>query len=156
MRLAELLTTERIQTTLHAPDKEGALREMARLLAYGIEAGEGGAPSAADVHRVLAEREAVASTGMGEGVAIPHGRMPGLSRFVGALAIQSEGVAFDAVDGQPASILFALIGPERAAGEHLKCLARISRLLRDDRVRRRLLEAEKPEEALKIVLEVDG
>jgi PTS system nitrogen regulatory IIA component len=113
-------------------------------------------PSIDEVQRVLAEREAVASTGVGDGVAIPHGRLPGLTKFVGALAIRREGVAFDAVDGRPASIFFGLIGPDRAAGEHLKCLARISRVLRDDAVRTRLLHAEEPEKALAIVLEVDG
>lgn len=157
MRLAELLSSDRIDTSLAARDKEGALREMARLLTSGIHAGSGErAPSVEDVHRVLAEREAVASTGMGEGVAIPHGRMMGLTRFVGALAIQKGGVSFDAVDGRPASILFALIGPERAAGEHLKCLARISRLLRDESVRRRLRDAEGSEGALRVVIDADG
>lgn len=163
MRLAELLTVERVDTDLAAHDKAEALRAMATLLANGLYASAGGpedwgnkAPSVEDVHRVLAEREALASTGVGEGVAIPHGRLPGLTRFVGALGIQREGVAFDAVDGKPASILFALIGPDRAAGEHLKCLARISRALRDDAVRARLLQAGEAKAALDIVLEVDG
>lgn len=158
MRLAELLTVDRIDTDLAAHDKDEALQAMARLLTTGLSPGtEGGpAPSAEDVHRVLAEREAMASTGVGEGVAIPHGRLAGLTRFVGALAIQRHGVSFDAVDGRPASILFALIGPDRAAGEHLKCLARITRVLRDDAVRARLLDADDASEALRIVLEVDG
>ncbi|MDQ3035014.1 MAG: PTS sugar transporter subunit IIA [Myxococcota bacterium] len=163
MRLAELLTVERIDTDLSADDKGDALRAMATLLANGLYASASGpddwgnkAPSVDDVHRVLAEREAVASTGVGEGVAIPHGRLAGLTRFVGALGIQREGVAFDAVDGKPAVILFALIGPDRAAGEHLKCLARISRALRDGAVRARILRASAPQDALDIVLEVDG
>lgn len=157
MRLAELLTVDRIETDLSAHDKDAALRAMARLLAAGLYPSAGDeAPSADDVHRVLAERESVASTGVGDGVAIPHGRLPGVTRFVGALGIHKRGVAFDAIDGKPASILFALIGPDRAAGEHLKCLARISRILRDDRVRARLREARDPAQALAIVLEFDG
>lgn len=157
MRLAELLTVERIDTRLDARDKRDAIRAMAELLAQGVyPSASESAPSVDEVERVLREREAVASTGVGEGVAIPHGRLPGLTRFVGALGIQKQGVAFDAVDGRPASILFALIGPDRAAGEHLKCLARISRALRDDSVRARLLGAEEPQRALDIVLEVDG
>jgi PTS system nitrogen regulatory IIA component len=163
MRLAELLTVERIDTDLAADDKGEALRAMATLLAGGLYANAGGpdawgnrAPSVDDVYRVLAEREALASTGIGQGVAIPHGRLSGLTRFVGALGIQREGVDFDAVDGRPTSILFALVGPDRAAGEHLKCLARISRVLRDDSVRARLLRAEDPRSVLDIVLEIDG
>ncbi len=157
MRLTELLTVDRIDPELAARDKEQALEAMAKLLAHGIHASAAGpTPSVDDVRRVLAEREAVASTGMGEGVAIPHGRMAGLTRFIGALAIQREGVPFDAVDGRPASIFFALIGPDRAAGEHLKCLARISRLLRDAAVRARLLAAPDAARALAIVLDVDA
>jgi PTS system nitrogen regulatory IIA component len=109
-----------------------------------------------DVRHVLEAREALQSTGVGSGVAIPHGRLGGLDRFVGALAIHHGGVEFEAIDGQPVSILFAVIGPERAAGEHLKCLARIGRLLRDDAVRARLHGAKSAEDALSIVREVDG
>lgn len=157
MRLAELLTADRIDTRLTVPDKDAALRAMSRLIALGLYPSAGGeAPTADDVYRVLAEREAVASTGVGDGVAIPHGRLPGVTRFVGALGIQRGGVAFDAIDGQPAQILFALIGPDRAAGEHLKCLARISRALRDDAVRAKLRDASDPGSALAIVVEVDG
>jgi PTS system nitrogen regulatory IIA component len=163
MRLADLLTVERIDTDLAVDDKGEALRAMATLLANGLYASASGpegwgnrAPTVEDVRRVLAERESVASTGVGEGVAIPHGRLPGLTRFVGALGIQRDGVAFDAIDGRPASILFALVGPDRAAGEHLKALARISRVLRDESVRARLLRTTEPQAALDIVLEVDG
>lgn len=155
MRLAELLTVERIDTDLAAHDKGEALHAMATLLVGGLYTSSGG-PTVDDVHRVLAEREALASTGIGQGVAIPHGRLPGLTRFVGALGIQREGVDFDAVDKRPASIIFALVGPDRAAGEHLKCLARISRVLRDDSVRARLLRAADERAVLEIVLEVDG
>lgn len=157
MRLAELLTVERIDTRLAARNKRDAIRAMAELLAQGVypSANERG-PSVDEIERVLRERESIASTGVGEGVAIPHGRLPGLTRFVGALALQKEGVAFDSVDGRPAFILFALIGPDRAAGEHLKCLARISRVLRDGSLRARLLAADEPQQALDVVLEVDG
>jgi PTS system nitrogen regulatory IIA component len=157
MRLADLLSVDRIDTRLAAHDKHEALYAMARLLASGLDANAGApAPSAEDVLRVLAEREAVASTGIGDLVAIPHGHLAGVTRFVGALGIRREGIAFESVDGRPASILFALIGPEGATAEHIKCLARISRVLRDDSVRARLLDAEQPESVLEIVLEVDG
>ena len=104
----------------------------------------------------IRDRESLQSTGVGSGVAIPHGRVGSLDRFIGALAIHPRGVEFGSIDGEPVSILFALIGPEKAAGEHLKCLARIGRLLRDDTVRARLQSTKSAAEALAIVCEADG
>jgi PTS system nitrogen regulatory IIA component len=155
MRLEEILDVDRIDADFTATSKHAALEALAQLLSEG--ATEAGArASSGDVLRVLEAREAVQSTGVGSGVAIPHGRVWGLERFVGALAIHRGGVEFGAIDGRPVSILFAVIGPEKAAGEHLKCLARIGRLLRDDSVRARLQRATSPEDALSIVREVDG
>lgn len=176
MRLAELLTIERVDIDLQAESKREALIWLSRLLASGLVRaptpsesslqgatsndaspdGLAGPGNAEDVQRILEAREALASTGVGDGVAIPHGRVPGLDRFIGALAIRRTGVAFDAIDGRPASIFFALIGPEKAAGEHLKCLARISRVLRDEAVRNRLMQAADAEQALRIVLDTDS
>lgn len=150
MQLREILTADRIRLHLSAHDKPGALNEVAGLLAHGA----GGDPHA--VERVLAAREAEGSTGVGSGVAIPHGRVAGLDHFVAALGIHDTGLPFDAIDGQPVHVVFALVGPERAAGEHLKCLARIGRLLRDDATRRRLREAPDPAAALRLVLDADG
>lgn len=155
MRLQEILAVDRIDADFTATSKTAALAALAGLLCEGIEEA-GVRASVEDVRRVLEAREALQSTGVGSGVAIPHGRIVGLDRFVGALALHPRGVAFDAIDGEPVSILFAVIGPERAAGEHLKCLARIGRLLRDDSVRARLLRATSAEEALTVVREADG
>lgn len=154
MRLVDILSVDRIDTQLTARSKAEALSAMARLLTAGLDDGATPTPEV-EVERVLREREALASTGVGSGVAIPHGRLAGATRFVGALAIDRDGVAFDAIDGKPALILFALVGPERAAGEHLKCLARITRVLRDDAVRARLLAAEDATRAMAIVAEAD-
>ena len=150
-----ILDVDRIDADFSASSKTAALSALAQLLSEGA-AGAGVRASIEDVRRVLEAREALQSTGVGSGVAIPHGRLGGLDRFVGALAIHHGGVDFEAIDGRPVSILFAVIGPERAAGEHLKCLARIGRLLRDDGVRARLQEAKSAEDALSIVREVDG
>lgn len=150
MHLREILTADRIRLHLGARDKASALTEVAELLAT-----EGGGDRAT-VARVLAAREAEGSTGVGSGVAIPHGRVAGLDHFVAALAIHDAGLPFDAIDGQPVHVVFALVGPERAAGEHLKCLARIGRLLRDDATRRRLRTATDPAAALQLVLDADG
>lgn len=155
MRLEEILDVERIDADFTATSKPAALEALAQLLCEG--ATEVGAITTLDeVRRVLEAREALQSTGVGSGVAIPHGRVGGLDRFVGALAIHHEGVEFESIDGRPVSILFAVIGPEKAAGEHLKCLARIGRLLRDDGVRERLQRVTSSEDALSIVREVDG
>ena len=151
MHLREILTADRIRLHLSAHDKSGVLTEVAGLLAH-----DGAGGDLATVERVLAAREAEGSTGVGSGVAIPHGRVAGLDHFVAALGIHDTGLPFDAIDGQPVHVVFALVGPERAAGEHLKCLARIGRLLRDDATRRRLREASDPAAALRLVLDADG
>lgn len=166
MKLSEILTLDRIETHLEAGDKSGVLRALSKLISVGVGtpaeisregASEAETPTAfAVIERVLGERERLASTGIGDGVAIPHGRVAGLDHFVAALAIRREGVPFDAIDGRPASIFFAVVGPEKAAGEHLKCLARIGRVLRDDSVRKLLLNASGPADALAIVTNADG
>ena len=151
MKLSEILTLDRIDTHLDATDKSDVLRALSKLINGAA------APSTPTlIEQVLGEREKLASTGIGDGVAIPHGRVAGLDHFGAALAIRREGVPFDAIDGQPASIFFAVVGPEKAAGEHLKCLARIGRVLRDDVVRNRLLSANGPADALAIVTSADA
>lgn len=155
MRLEDILELRRIDADFAASTKEAVLAALARLLTDGVTV-SGGEARVEEVLRVLEAREAVQSTGVGSGVAIPHGRVGGLDRFVGALAIHRSGVDFGAIDGRPVTIFFALIGPEKAAGEHLKCLARIGRLLRDDAVRERLGRATTSEDVLSIVREVDG
>ena len=83
------------------------------------------------------ERERISTTAIGEGVAIPHGKLPGLERIYGVFARSSEGVDFNSLDGGPTHLFFVLIAPENAAADHLKALARISRLLKDEVFRRR-------------------
>jgi PTS system nitrogen regulatory IIA component len=155
MRLGEILAVDRIDADLTATSKQAALEALAELLSEGAT-DAGARTSTGEVLLVLEAREALQSTGVGSGVAIPHGRLVGLDRFVGALAIHRRGVDFEAIDGRPVSILFAVIGPEKAAGDHLKCLARIGRLLRDDSVRERLQRVTSAEDALSIVREADG
>lgn len=151
MRLADILTVERVTVRLRARDKPSALRELARLF-VGSDEGVG----EEDIVRVFEEREALASTGVGSGVAIPHGRLPGVTKLRAALAVSTEGVEFDAIDGQPAHILIAVLGPEQKTGDHLKALARFSRLLRMERVRKRLLAADAAQDALEILLGEDA
>jgi nitrogen PTS system EIIA component len=134
VNLSELLTPERVHVARRAGfDKKAALASLASLLAHGGEA------SVADVARILEEREALKSTGIGEGVAIPHGALSALKAQFAALLIVPSGVDFQAIDNTRVSIFFGVIGPKGASGEHLKTLARIARLLRSDSFRTRLI-----------------
>jgi PTS system nitrogen regulatory IIA component len=138
MRLTELLTPNRVGIERQNGadlDKSKALSRLAAMLASGASVTSG------EVERVLVERESLQSTGIGEGVAIPHGALPQLDAQCAALLIVPDGVDFDAIDDTPVTILFAVIGPKRATGEHLKTLARVSRLLRNKGVRDQLVGA---------------
>ncbi|MBL8600754.1 MAG: PTS sugar transporter subunit IIA [Myxococcales bacterium] len=153
MRLSELLSEERVTVRLAAPTKEVALDAMASLLAQGQERLEVGLPA---IVRVLRDREALASTGVGDEVAIPHGRLPGLPRLVAALALCPEGVDFDSIDRRPVRLFVAILAPERCPGDQLRALARVSKLLRDGRVRDRLHHAASAAEVLDIVREEEA
>ena len=144
MKLADLLSVDRVAVRANgdAPlDKTGVIKLLASLLAPGAHVDD------ALVAKVLLEREALQSTGIGEGVAIPHGALSEVSEQVAALVTVPNGMPFDAIDGRDVTILIAVIGPKRASGEHLKTLARISRILRNVQFRKRLLEAPTPREA---------
>jgi PTS system nitrogen regulatory IIA component len=138
MRLTDLLTPERVGIR-HAKggtfDKDKAIAALAAMF------GERDGVTPEEIERVLLEREALQSTGIGEGVAIPHGALPQLKEQSAALLIVPEGVEFEAIDDARVSILFGVIGPKRATGEHLKTLARVSRLLRSKEFRARLVGA---------------
>jgi PTS system nitrogen regulatory IIA component len=109
-----------------------------------------------EIETVLTERERLQSTGVGGGVAIPHGSIDRLERTLGAVLLCPSAIDFDAIDGAPVSILFAVIGPRRATGEHLKTLARVSRLLRDDAFRARLIAAGSGREAYALIAAEEG
>jgi PTS system nitrogen regulatory IIA component len=154
MRLSELLTAERVAVRHngdgHDLDKPAAIKTLAQLLAQGARA------EPQTVERVLAEREQLQSTGIGEGVAIPHGALPQLETQFAALLIVPEGVDFAAIDGLAVNILFAVITPKRATGEHLKTLARVSRLLRNKAFRDRLIAAPDAKAAYDLISTEEG
>jgi PTS system nitrogen regulatory IIA component len=152
MLLSDLLTPERVDLEVERSslDKPRALTRLASMLASGSGA------LAADVERVLTEREDLQSTGIGDGVAIPHGAMPDLAQQYAALLVAPLGVEFAAIDGAPVSILFAVIGPKRASGEHLKTLARISRVLRSRDFRERLRSAQNRAQLLELLRAEEG
>lgn len=147
MRFGEILSVDRVTTSLGASDKHEALEALARLFVD--------LPTD-DVLRVLEAREKLASTGVGSGVAIPHGRLAAAKTVQAALAIAPGGVPFDAIDAQPVSIFVTIVGPESQPGEHLKALARVSRLLRNAGIRQGLLAAPSREAAHAFVIAEDA
>lgn len=145
MRLSDILTEERVTVSLRADEKSAVLDALAGLLATGANG-----LTVEAIARVLKDREQLASTGVGDEVAIPHGRVPGLQRVVAAVGLCVDGLAFDAIDGRPVKILVAILAPDRAPGDQLRALAKVSRLLRDRRVRERILATRSAAELLAV------
>ena len=152
MKISEFLRDKAITTSLKTTDKPGVVRELVQLL---VKSGD---VKAADVDRfveVLLAREALGSTGIGQGVGIPHGKSNCVSQLVGAFGIAPRGVNFEALDGESVYLFFLLVAPEDAAGPHLKALARISRLLKDKFFRDGLREAPDERAILRIIHQED-
>ena len=151
MKITEILVRDAVILNLGVRTKNEVLAEMTAALAKvepQIESER--------LHEVLLEREALQSTGIGDGVAIPHGKMAGLDRLVATFARSVEGVDFDSIDGQPTHHLFMLVVPEHSGGKYLKALARISRFFRDPTFRARLSEAETLEDVLGAIEDEDA
>jgi nitrogen PTS system EIIA component len=136
VRISEFLSPEAVIADLRAKDKQEVLRELSAALARAH-------PSLKEERlvEVLREREKLGSTGIGEGVAIPHGKLAGMTQLLAAFGVSRGGVDFEAIDGRPTHLFFALVAPENSAGVHLKALARISRLFKNARFRASILEA---------------
>lgn len=148
MRLEDVLHADDVTTELAPADKESTLRGLAKLMCRNDALDEN------SVYRAFADRERVASTGIGSGVAMPHGRLR-VPRPRMALAICRQGVSFDSVDGEPARILIALLTPYEHPGDQIKVLARVSRVLKRPSVREQLLHASTRDDALRIMVEED-
>ena len=145
--LAELLHRERVRVGLALADKESALRAIASLLTM-----PDGLASEQAVYEVLLERERLASTGVGSGVAIPHGRYDGVKELRAAVAVCPDGVDFESVDGMPVRILVGIVGPKSEPQKHLAALAGVSRVLRDEGTRSALLHAEDNAQAYHVLV----
>jgi mannitol/fructose-specific phosphotransferase system IIA component (Ntr-type) len=150
VRLSELLTPSRIRVPLRAKDKEGVLRELVDLL---VQQDGGAAPD--EILGAILERERQFPTGIGYGVAVPHGKTPVLSGLGIVAGTAVEPVPYETIDGEPVRLFFLLAGPESLAGTHVKALSRISRLVRREGVRARLLEARTPEEFYRTLCEAE-
>jgi PTS system nitrogen regulatory IIA component len=151
MKIMEILVKEAVILDLGVRTKREVLAEMAASLAKvepQIEADR--------LLEVLMEREALQSTGIGEGVAIPHGKLAGLSRLIATFARSREGVDFESIDGQPTHHFFLLVVPEHSGGQYLKALARISRFFRDASFRQSLAEGETLEDLIRAIEEEDA
>lgn len=152
MKLVDILQPDSICMDLKSTEKAAVLAELSAILAQNHP--ELKSDLAA---KVLIDREGLATTGIGEGVAIPHGKVEGLSNIRIALGISRAGVAFDAVDQQAVQIFVALLAPSNASGgDHLRALARVSRLLKDSTVRDRMLAAETAQDIFDIIRDEDG
>ena len=148
--LSDLLSTARVKVPLAATNKDDLLKELVGLLVDDERAGD-----PVEVLRVVREREAILSTGIGSGVAIPHGKSPACADLSIAAGVTSEPIDFDALDGEPVRLIFLLVGPETAAGAHIKALSRISRLVRHPELRQRLLDTTDAEEFLRVLREAE-
>ena len=137
MKIVDLISRDRIIPELTATSKREILAELANHLAKT-------SPdlSKEELARVLIDRESLASTAIGQGVAIPHGKLPQVSEIVACLGRAKDGVDFDSIDGKPTYLFFVMVAPENSTGSHLKALARISRVFKDEEFKQRLMVAD--------------
>jgi PTS system nitrogen regulatory IIA component len=149
MKILDVLDKEAILVDLKSDDKKGVLEELvtpaARIAGVNHE----------EVMRVLLDREQLGSTGIGGGIGIPHGKLKGLKSLVLGFGLSRKGVDFESIDGKPTHIFFLLVTPENSTGLHLKLLARISRILKNDLFKERLMQATDSVEILSIIKEED-
>ncbi len=147
MEIVDLLTVRGVFANMRATSKKQALQDMAR------RAAEITGQAERAIFNVLLERERLGTTGVGNGIAIPHGKLPQLDRLYGLFARLDRPIAFDSIDEQPVDLIFLLLAPESAGADHLKALARVSRLLRDRAVCEKLRGTESPEALYAILTE---
>jgi PTS system nitrogen regulatory IIA component len=148
--LTELLTPERVVVPLTARDKSGIIAELTHHL---VDHSGGGFN---DVLGAVEEREAVLSTGIGFGVAIPHARSAAVRELSVVCGLSPVPVPYDSIDGEPVRLFFLIVGPEASAGQHVKVLSRIARLVRRDNLRQRLCEADNAQEFYAALLEAEA
>ncbi|MFH1856229.1 MAG: PTS sugar transporter subunit IIA [Candidatus Omnitrophota bacterium] len=150
MDIMDFLNEKAISADLKSSTKKEIIEELINLL---VKTGE--IKDKAQIVKILLERESLGSTGIGQGIAIPHGKSDKVKKLVAAFGISKEGVDFESLDGEPVYIFFLLIAPLDSAGPHLKALARISKLLRDRFFRETLRNAESEKELIEIIKRED-
>ena len=143
MNLLDILSTESTIVDLKGESKEDIIAELVNSLPVGDAITD-----REQVLQAVLDREKIMSTGIGDGIAIPHGKSAAVTELVAAMGTQRRGVDFDALDGEPAFVFFLLVSPANVSGPHIKALARISRLLKNDEFKKKLIEADSAEEII--------
>jgi nitrogen PTS system EIIA component len=150
MKMSEIIEEENIIPDLKARDKNSVLEELAEVVSNrepSIKKGE--------LVRVLIERERLGSTGIGDGVAIPHGKMNGIKHPLISFGRSNKGLDFDSMDGQTAYLFFLLVAPENSSSVHLQVLAKIAKILKNGTIRKNLMEARSKEEIYRTIVQTD-
>ncbi|HDG97367.1 MAG TPA: PTS sugar transporter subunit IIA [Desulfobacterales bacterium] len=150
MKLSDIITRDSVIPNLKARDKAGVLKELAEVICNAEPSIDKDA-----LVKVLEEREKLGSTGIGDGVAIPHGKLNGISKPYMSFGRSKSGVDFDSMDTQPVHLFFLLLAPENSAGAHLKVLAKIAKMLKNTSFRKKLLEARDRDEIYDIIVQSD-
>ena len=148
--MLDLLTPNAVLPAFRATSKKQALQELAR------KAAELTGHHERAIFDVLLERERLGATGMGRGIAVPHGKLPGLSRVYGLFARLEKPIDFGSVDDQPVDLIFLLLAPEQSGADHLKALARVSRLLRDGAICAKLRGSDNPDAIFAILTQAES
>jgi PTS system nitrogen regulatory IIA component len=151
MKIMDFLSPDAITVDLKASDKKSAIVELVEILKSTKKT-----KKTDEIIEVILEREKLGSTGIGQGVAIPHGKTDVLQEQVGVLGISRKGIEFNSLDGEPVHIVFLLVGPVEIAGQHLKALSRISRLFKDKFLRQAIKDAASANEIVKIIQQEDS
>jgi PTS system nitrogen regulatory IIA component len=151
MKIVDFIREELILPDLKSKAKLDLLAELAEHLASNNDG-----VSKDALMKVLVDRERLASTAIGEGVAIPHGKLDAVGKLVACVGRAREGVDFDSMDGRPTHLFFVLVAPENSTGVHLKALARISRLFKDPEFRTRLLAADSAHDMFEVIADEDS
>jgi len=150
MKLSDILKPELIIPDLKAQDKKGVLEELAQIVTQ-----QEPSLSKGSLLQVLLERERLGSTGIGDGIALPHGKLKELDHLCISFGRSTGGLDFDSIDEKPAYVFFLLLAPENSAGVHLRALAKISRILKDGNFRRRLMGAQSGQEIYEMIIDKD-
>ena len=143
MNLLDILSLESTIVDLKGESKEDIIAELVNSLPVGDAITDRD-----QVLQAVLDREKIMSTGIGDGIAIPHGKSAAVTELVAAMGTQRRGIDFDALDGEPAFVFFLLVSPANVSGPHIKALARISRLLKNDAFKKKLIEADSAEEII--------
>ena len=151
MKITDILSPDMVIADLKGTTKPEVLNELAKALTSKYKE-----ISLAELNAVLAERERLGSTAIGDGIAIPHGKLRGVTKIIGAFGRHVPGVDFDSLDGGPSQLFFVLVAPEDSASLHLKALARVSRLLKEGSFREHLLAAKDADELYRLIKEEDS